>query len=47
MPPLRHRPDIDHTREALRDHDENTEEPPELPHPVGDDDEDEAGDEED
>jgi hypothetical protein len=37
MLPQRNRPDIEHTREALREHDERTEEPPELPQPPGSD----------
>jgi len=40
-PPRRPRPDIDEVREALREHDERTEEPPELPQPAGEDDGDE------
>jgi hypothetical protein len=30
----RGRPDIEHTRDALREHDEYTEDPPEVPQPA-------------
>jgi len=47
MPPPRKAPDIEQTREALREHDERTEEPPELPQPAGADEPEEEDDDED
>jgi hypothetical protein len=45
MPPQRRpRPDIEQTREALREHDERAEQPPEVAHPA-DEDDDEKDDE--
>jgi hypothetical protein len=41
----RPRPDIDQTREALRQHDERTEDPPEVTHPADEEPEDDEDDE--
>jgi hypothetical protein len=45
MPPQRRpRPDIEHTREALREHDERTEKPPEVAHPADEEEQEEDED---
>ena len=44
-PPRRPRPDVEQIREALREHDERTEEKPEVPQPPGSDEPDVGEDE--